>query len=156
MNNDFGMYPILNNNMNMMNNMNNMNNMNMMNNMNNMNKMNMMNNMNLNNNANNIPNINNQPPQAEQSNAGNQTFLQVKFKYFGDSRFPSGVDFFVHGRGDMTIQQLIKNFRTKLSDDSVNIRSYLLNGSINLDPDSLCTVNQMGITQNSIINATKQ
>ena len=116
-----------------------------------------MNNINFNNNANNNPNSNIQPsPQVQQSNEGNQTFLQIKFKYLGDQRFPGGVDFMVHGRGDMTIQQLIKNFRTKLSDDSIIIRSYVLDGRINLDPYSLSTVNQMGITQNSLIKANKQ
>ena len=96
------------------------------------------------------------PQPVQQSNVGNQTFLQVRFSYLGDSRFPDGVDFMVHGRGDMTIQQLIKNFRTKLSDDNVIIRSYVLDGRLNLDPNSMSTINQMGITQDSLIKATKQ
>ena len=126
-----------------MNNMN-MNNINNMNNMYNMNKMNNMNNM-MNNNNN-----------TQSLNDTQKHFMQVPFKYFGDSRFPNGVDFLVQGRGDMTIEQLIKNFRTKLADDKVIIRDYLLNKTLPLNIHSQQTVDQMGINNNTPIIATKQ
>ena len=111
-----------------------------------MNFMNMNNNMNNNANNNAQSNLN----QLKQTS----TFLTITFKYFGDPRFPSGVDFAVQGRGDMTIQQLVKNFRTKLADDNIHIKSYMLNG-MPLDINSQMTVNQMGINKKSVIIASK-
>ena len=125
---------------------------------NNMNPM-MNNNMNpmMNNNMNPMMNNTVQPPtNPVMSQAGSNTFLQVDFKYFGDERFPGGCDFLVQGRGDMTIQQLIRNFRTKLADDTITIKEYVLDGRFTLDPNSQQTVNQMGIVKGSVVNATKQ
>ena len=176
--------PNVMNNMNMMNNMNNMNMPNMMNNMNNMNMMNnmnipnmmnnmnmpnmmnMMNNMNMPKSTGNIPknnigNINNVMMNNNDIQAKNMantskssSFLQVKFKYFDMAKYPGGIDFMVQGRSDMTMQQLIRNFRTKLADDTVKIKDYKLNGMI-LDQNSTQTVGSFGIDENSIINATK-
>ena len=136
--------------MNNMDNMNNMNNMNDMNNMDNINRNRMINNRN-------PMGINIQPPtNPVQNQGGSNTFLQVDFKYFGDERFPGGVDFLVQGRGDMTIQQLIRNFRTKLADDKVTIKEYILDGRFTLEENSQLTVNQMGIVKGSVVTATKQ
>ena len=133
--------------MNINNNMN-MNNFGMNNNMNNMNNMNNFNN------TNNLGNNNFQSPPEQQS--ATQSFLEVNFKYFGDRRFPEGVSFMVQGRGDMTIKELIKNFRIKLADDKIKIKSYLLDGKTKLDENSTRTVNQTGINKKSVITATKK
>jgi len=85
----------------------------------------------------------------------NRRYYQVKFIFYGDERFPLGVDFNVQGRSDMTFQQLIKNFRIKFSDDSIIIRDYELDGKL-LDPNSQETLDQMGINNHSVIKATKQ
>ena len=114
-----------------------------------------MNNMGMNNMNNMINNINNNMQSNVNQTNQPSTFLTITFKYFGDQRFPSGVDFAVQARGDMTIQQLIKNFRTKLSDDNIVIKSYIVNGNLPLDPNSQMTVTQIGINQKSIITATK-
>ena len=85
----------------------------------------------------------------------NRRYYQVKFIFYGDERFPLGADLNVQGRSDMTFQQLIKNFRIKLYDDSIIIRDYELDGKL-LDPNSQETLDQMGINNHSVIKATKQ
>ena len=116
-----------------------------------------MNNMNMNNmnNMNNNMNINNSNFQNQNQASQAIKCLQIKFLYMGDPRFPQGSPLLVQGRSNMTIQSLIKNFRIKLADDSIMIRSYVLNGNINLDMNSQLTVDQMGINEQSVITATK-
>ena len=49
----------------------------------------------------------------------------------------------------------MQNFRIKISDDSIIIRDYELDGKL-LDPNSQETLDQMGINDKSVIKATKE
>ena len=53
----------------------------------------------------------------------------------------------------MTVQQIVNNFRTKLCDDSVNIKQYLLDDKTTLDPTSNKNITELGINDKSVIKA---
>ena len=133
MNNNMMKNNMINNNM-MNNNMvnNNMMNNNMMN--NNMMNNNMMNNM-MNNNMMNNNMMNNKI----NVNPNQQYNSTVKFKYINQSK-GQNVSLFVQSNSTMTVQQLINNFKIKLSDDSVIIKQYLLNDTVQLYKNSNVTV----------------
>ena len=65
-------------------------------------------------------------------------------------------DLNVHCRDDMTVNQLINNFRSKLCDDSIIIGKFLLNDSVELSPTSFDPVSNYGINDKSVIKAFKQ
>ena len=56
----------------------------------------------------------------------------------------------------MTFRQLIRNFRTKLADDTITIKEYVLDGRFTLDPNSQQTLNQLGIFKGSVVHAIIQ
>ena len=63
----------------------------------------------------------------------------------------------VQGNSDMTIEQLIKNFKVKLCDPNIKIKKYLIHPSnVELDPYSIETVSSKGINENTIIAARSQ
>ena len=60
----------------------------------------------------------------------------------------------VQGNSNMTIKQLIKNFRVKLCNDKIKIEKYITKqGKIELDPNSEETLASKNITENIKINA---
>ena len=61
----------------------------------------------------------------------------------------------VFGSDSMTIEQLVKKFRTVLCDDNIVIKHYLLNDTIELDPLSKQKLLEFGINDKSIIKAIK-
>ena len=65
-------------------------------------------------------------------------------------------DINVHCRDDMTVNQLINNFRSKLCDDSIVIGKYILNDSVQLSVTSFDPVSNYGINDKSVIKAFKQ
>ena len=61
----------------------------------------------------------------------------------------------VIGHNNMTIEQLVNNFRSLICDDSIVIKQYLLNDTIELDPHSKQKLLEFGINDKSIIKAIK-
>ena len=146
--------PNMINNMNMNNNAfimnNNINNKFMMN-----NNMNMMNNnmMNMNNNSQNQSNMNNQNQNTQPQNKPQQkSFNTIKFMYVNRTK-NQNLPITVQANSNMTVSQIVNNFRTKLGDDSIVISQYLLNDSTNLDPNSNDNICNLGIDDKSEIKA---
>ena len=121
-----------------------------MNNMNMMNKNGMMNMNNMNMNNNNM-NANNNNNQVQNQNV-QQSFNTVEFRYIDQSK-GRNVKINVQGNSNMTVQQIVNNFRTKLCDDSVNIKQYLLDDKTTLDPTSNKNITELGINDKSVIKA---
>ena len=60
----------------------------------------------------------------------------------------------VQGNTNMTVQQLIKNFRIKLCNDKINFAHYITHPTkIELDRNSTETLGDLGINQDITVNA---
>ena len=90
------------------------------------------------------PNPINPAPNPQPQAAHN---MQIKFFFYD-------VEIQVQGNSNMTIQQLIKNFRTKLCSPDTKIDKYLIHPSkVELDPYSTDIITSKGIKENTIIYA---
>jgi hypothetical protein len=89
------------------------------------------------------------------NNPGQTVFNQIEFRYI-DRMKGEDIKIMVHANNNMTVKDLIKNFRAKLCDDTIIIQSYILDDSTYLDPFSEAPITQFGIGKNSVIKAIKQ
>ena len=76
-------------------------------------------------------------------------FNYVKFNYIDEAR-GRNIPILVQVNNNMTVQQLISNFKIKLGEETV--KKFLLNGNA-LDPSSTANITSIGIDDKSEINA---
>ena len=143
MNNNFNF------NMNQNNNLGNSLNINMNQNNNLSNSFNLM--MNQNNNFNRSNSMNININSINNLNNNNSNFFTVDFKFIKKNNETFTLK--VQASNDTSIKNLINNFKTKLSDNSIVIEKYLFNNNEELDRNSDQIISLKGINNNSIITA---
>ena len=81
-----------------------------------------------------------------------KSFSTVKFTYVNNIK-GQNLPITVQADSTMSVAQIINNFRTKLGDDSIVIKQYLLNGNKQLQPESNENICSHGIDDQSEIKA---
>jgi len=88
------------------------------------------------------------PPNPQTSAPSKYIFIKFLFK---------DIEVIVQGKDDMTVENLIKNFRMRLCDENIRIEKYIiLPTRVELDPHSTETLASKGITEGTKINAVSK
>ena len=114
-------------------------------------KNNMVNNNMMNNNMMNNNKMNDQK-KFTNVNPDNNLNSTVEFLYINQMKGQTA-PIKVQSNNAMTVEQLIKNFRVKLMDNSIIINQYILNDNIQLNPNSMEPISNYGINDSSVIKA---
>ena len=88
------------------------------------------------------------PPNPQTSAPSKYIFIKFLFK---------DIEVIVQGKDDITVENLIKNFRMRLCDENIRIEKYIiLPTRVELDPHSTETLASKGITEGTKINAVSK